>query len=376
MCGRTGVQAMNGETGKILTVHKDGAPIYDIVYCTDPACLGAMLKERGFGGRRFCVITDSNVGPLYAETVVKACESIGGGKTGLVTLPAGEENKNLDHISGIYRYLIEEKYDRKSCLIALGGGVVGDMTGYAAATYLRGISFIQVPTTLLAQADSSIGGKTGVDFEGYKNMVGAFYMPGMVFANVGYLASLDERQFTGGFAEVIKHGIIRDRAYYDELIQNRESILNRDAGTLARMLYVSNRIKKEVVEADPFEKRERMLLNFGHTIGHAVEKYLDFGMTHGECVAAGCCAAAYISVLKGFLAEGEYDTIRRDIASFGLPVKVEGIDAERVLQLTASDKKASGGRPRFVLLKSIGEAFIEENVSEDEILKGILSIAG
>ncbi len=367
---------MNCATEKTLTVHKDGMPIYDIVYGTNPEALGDLLKDRGFGGRRFCVVTDSNVGPLYAEAVVRACDGIGSGKTILVTLPAGEENKNLDHISDIYRCLIEEKYDRRSCLIALGGGVVGDMTGYAAATYLRGVSFIQVPTTLLSQADSSIGGKTGVDFEGYKNMVGAFYMPGMVFANVDYLGSLDERQFIGGFAEVIKHGIIRDKAYVDYLVQNRELILGRNTETLTQMLYVSNRIKKEVVEADPYEKKERMLLNFGHTIGHAVEKYLDFGMTHGECVAAGCCAAAYISVLKGFLSQKEYETVRDDIASFGLPVKVKGIDPDKILKLTASDKKASGGRPRFVLLKSIGEAFVEENVSDDEILKGILSIAG
>ena len=387
---------------RILTVHKDGKPIYDIVYSTNPCDLARLLSERGFDGRRCAIVTDSNVFPLYAEQIAQQIDP----KPLIYAIPAGEENKNLAQIQEIYRFLIENHYDRKSYLIALGGGVVGDMTGYVAATYLRGVDFIQIPTTLLSQADSSIGGKTGVDFEGYKNMVGAFYMPKMVFANVAFLQSLDDRQFSGGFAEVMKHGLIRDAKYYQWLIDYRDAIMARDPQVLSDMLYVSNEIKKDVVERDPYEKRERMLLNFGHTIGHAVEKYMNFEMTHGECVALGCVAATYMSLQRGLLDETTYRSIRDAFLPFGLPVSVDipdheaqgivldgispdheaqavapdrisntGMDGDdaslEILRLTKSDKKVANGRTRFILLRSIGDAFVDETVSDEEILAGI-----
>ena len=358
---------MNCETCKILTVHKDGMPIYDIVYGTNPEALGDLLKDRGFGGRRFCVVTDSNVGPLYAEAVVRACDGIGSGKTILVTLPAGEENKNLDHISDIYRCLIEEKYDRRSCLIALGGGVVGDMTGYAAATYLRGVSFIQVPTTLLSQADSSIGGKTGVDFEGYKNMVGAFYMPKLVYINQSVLRSLPDRQFSSGMAEVLKAGLIKDGSFYEWTINGFSEIMNLEPEILREMLYRSIDIKRRVVEADPYEKGERALLNYGHTLGHAIERFFDFKYAHGECVALGSVAAAFIAYKREYLSPEEYYEIRDMFVPFELPITVDGLDIDEIIRLTASDKKNDAKGLKFVLLNKIGKARVYRDVTAEEM---------
>ena len=378
---------------KRLSIHMDEKPCYDILYSTDPGDLTRELGTPLFAGRRIAIITDTNVAPLYAEMVadccVQAAQSTGGGSEPplILRIPAGEENKTLDQIRILYRELILHHFDRRSLLIALGGGVVGDMTGYAAATFLRGIDFIQIPTTLLAQADSSIGGKTGVDFDGFKNMVGAFKMPRLVYANVSLLTSLDERQYISGLAEIIKHGLIRDAAYYDWLRENREAVLRRDTDVMQQMLYVSNRIKQEAVERDPYEKNERMLLNFGHTIGHAIEKNSGFSLTHGECVALGSVAAAWISFRRGNLSEKTFLDLKETIAGFGLPVRlgpdtgayVQGEKAgnfrETILTLTKSDKKAVSGNPRFVLLREIGDAYVTRDVTDDEIRSAISAVS-
>lgn len=352
---------------KKLTVNRDGKPCYDIIYSQDPEDLGRALREYGFADRRGAIITDTNVAPLYAVKIA----SLFPVKPMIYAIPAGEENKNLQQIQEIYRFLIENHFDRSSFLAALGGGVVGDMTGYAAATYLRGIDFIQIPTTLLAQADSSIGGKTGVDFEGYKNMVGAFYMPKLVFASPYFLKTLDGRQYVSGFAEIMKHGLIKDEDYYVWLIDHIYEIGARDPETLSEMLYRSNEIKKEVVEKDPTEKGDRMLLNFGHTIGHAIEKYKDFTLTHGECVALGCVAAAYISYKRNLLTWEEYYEIRDMFVPFGLPISVTDIDKNEVLRLTKSDKKVRDGKLNFVLLRGVGKAFVDRTVTDEEILAAV-----
>ena len=259
-------------------------------------------------------------------------------------------------------------------LIVLGGGVTGDITGYAAATYLRGVDFIQIPTTLLAQCDSSIGGKTGVDFEGYKNMVGAFYMPKLVYMNVSVLGTLDDRQFYGGFAEVMKHGLIKDSNFYEWLLDKMYEIHERDPETMLEMVQKSCLIKKLVVEKDPTEKGDRALLNFGHTIGHAIEKAKNFNMTHGECVALGCVAAAYISWKHEWLSMEEYYEIRDMFVPFNLPITIEDIDPEEILALTKSDKKAENGSIKFVLLKKVGKAVIDRNVTDDDILNAVKEI--
>ena len=356
---------------KELMIFQNGQPCYPIIYSTESAELTAAVSSSSLNGRRACIITDSNVAPLYAETVAAALSPCLMQKPDIYIIPAGEEHKNLETIESIYRFLIEKHYDRKSFLVALGGGVVGDMTGFTAATYLRGIDYMQIPTTLLSQADSSIGGKTGVDLEGYKNMVGAFKMPTLVFANVAFLKTLDGLQFSSGFAEIMKHGLIRDEEYYVWLLDHMVEIRDRDEEILSDMLYTSNLIKKEIVEKDPFEKGDRMLLNFGHTLGHAIEKYKNFKMTHGECVALGCVAASYISWKRGLITMEDFYEIRDMFVPFGLPISITDIDMEAILNLTLSDKKMDRGQIRFVLLNGIGRAFVDTTVSHEEMLDAL-----
>ncbi len=322
------------------------------------------------------MVTDSTVEPLYAESVLSELSSLDG-EHFLFSFPAGEENKHIDTVCGIYMFLIEHHFDRHDLLIALGGGVTGDITGFAAASYLRGISFVQIPTTLLAQCDSSIGGKTGVDVKGYKNMVGAFYMPRLVWMNLSTLRTLSDRQFAAGFAEVIKHGMIRDRAYFAWLIAHRDGILDRDVETLLPMIRSSSDIKRRVVEEDPRETGLRAILNFGHTIGHAVEKYREFRLYHGECVSLGIRSAAAISRARGYLSAEEEREIVEGLSSFGLPVKDASLSEaseEELLTLIRSDKKMDGHRIRFILLHPLGQAEIAGDVTDEELRLGIRAL--
>lgn len=348
-------------------------PCYDIVFSQSFAELAEELKDLEAENKKLCIVTDSNVEKLYAkelkELLTGKCR-----KVVVYSFPAGEASKTLDTIKEIYRFLIEEGFDRKDMLLALGGGVVGDMTGYAAATYLRGIDYVQIPTTLLAQTDSSIGGKTGVDFDGYKNMVGAFKMPRLVYMNLAVLKTLDDRQFFAGFAEVMKHGLIKDDSFYEWLISNMYEICERDMNTLEEMVMRSCTIKKLVVEKDPTEQGDRALLNFGHTIGHAIEKAKNFELYHGECVALGVVAAAYISWKKELLSMEEYYEIRDMFVPFYLPITVENIEPEQIVELTKSDKKMEDGKLKFVLLKKIGKAVIDRSVTEEEILAAVKEI--
>lgn len=356
-----------------LNILYDKKPCYDIVFSTDFGELLTELNELSIESRKVCIVTDSHVASLYGDEVM---EILNGHcrKNVLFSFPAGEENKTLDTVKNIYTFLINEKFDRKDLLIALGGGVVGDITGFAAATYLRGIDFVQIPTTLLAQADSSIGGKTGVDFDGYKNMVGAFYMPKLVYMNVGVLKTLDDRQFFSGFAEVMKHGLIKDAMFYEWLLDNMYEICDRDLDTLLEMVQRSSKIKKLVVEKDPTEKGDRALLNFGHTIGHAIEKYKNFSLTHGECVALGAVAAAFISWKHEWLSMEEYYEIRDMFVPFNLPISIEDIEPQEILKLTKSDKKMEDGNIKFVLLKKVGKALIDRTVTDDDILNALAEI--
>lgn len=356
-----------------LTINQNNKPIYDIVYEDSFGRLAEALEPFGIRDKKLCVITDSKVKGFYADEVCAAlqgkCKSVA-----VVDFPYGEKSKNLDTVKMLYEFLIQHQFDRKDMLIALGGGVVGDTTGFVAATYLRGVDFIQIPTTLLAQVDSSIGGKTGVDLDQYKNMVGAFYMPKLVYTNIATLKTLDDRQFYSGFAEVMKHGLIRDHIYYEWLLDKMYEICGRDLEVLEEMIVRSNQIKKLVVEKDPTEKGERAILNFGHTIGHAIEKAKNFELMHGECVALGCVAAAYISWKRGLLSMDEYYEVRDMFVPFNLPISVENINPEEVLALTASDKKVEGDHIKFILLKKIGKAVIDTTVTKDEITAGINEI--
>lgn len=359
-----------------LPISYQKKPCYDIVFSHDFDGLLEELSELEFGGakgileRRICIVTDSNVEKLYGEQVksmlAEKCR-----KAVLFSFPAGEASKNLDTVKALYTFLIEEQFDRKDILMALGGGVVGDLTGFTAATYLRGIDFVQVPTTLLAQVDSSIGGKTGVDFDSYKNMVGAFYMPRLVYMNVSTLKDLDDRQYFSGMAEVMKYGLLRDGIFYEWLIEHMYEICDRESETLEEMVLRSCTNKKIIVEKDPTEKGDRALLNLGHTIGHAIEKAKHFEMLHGECVALGCVAAAYISWKKQLLSMEEYYEIRDMFVPFNLPISVEDIDPKEIVELTKSDKKMDAGHIRFILLKKVGKATINTTVTEEEMLEAV-----
>lgn len=356
-----------------LTIHYEKKPCYDIVFAPDFGGLLEELRDLGIADRRAAVIADSNTAALYGDAVRNILEG-NCKKVILCSFPAGEEHKTLDTVKGLYKTLIEEKFDRKDLLIALGGGVVGDIAGYTAATYLRGVDFVQIPTTLLAQSDSSIGGKTGVDFDGYKNMVGAFYMPKLVYMNIGTLKTLEDRQFYSGFAEVMKHGLIKDAMFYEWLLDNLYEIQDREPDILEEMVMRSCTVKKLVVEKDPKEQGDRALLNFGHTIGHAIEKYKNFEMLHGECVALGAVAAAFISWKHNWLSMEEYYEIRDMFVPFNLPISIDDIDPEEILALTKSDKKMAAGQIRFVLLKKVGKAVIDTTVSDEDILNALREI--
>lgn len=349
-----------------LEVNYQKKPCYSIVIEGSFSIFQEELLQLGYKDRKIVIITDSNVSGLYLEELETLTKNITDQVFSYI-VEAGEEHKNLQSVQECYAFLIEHKIDRKDVLIALGGGVVGDMTGYIAATYLRGIDFVQVPTTLLSQLDSSIGGKTGVDFLQYKNMIGAFKMPRLVYMNLSTLSSLDDRQFYNGFAEAMKHGLIRDALYYEWMISNMYEICDRDFETLEQLVFRSCEIKKAIVEKDPLEQGDRALLNFGHTLGHAIEKYKDFSLLHGECVALGCVAAAFISWKKQLLSMEEYYEVRDMFVPFQLPISIDDVDIDEIISITKSDKKMEQGSIKFILLKKIGKAVIDTSVQEDEL---------
>lgn len=352
------------------TVHYDGKPLYDIFFETGWEHLDKVCDLLETKVKRVCIVSDSNVSRFHMEALssflkdyCKVVETF--------VFPAGEENKQLSNIMKLYAHLIEKKFDRNDMLFALGGGVVGDMTGFAAATFLRGISFVQVPTSLLAMVDSSIGGKTGVDFDSYKNMVGAFHQPSAVYMNLSTLNTLPEREFYSGFGEIIKHGLIKDKAYYIWLKENADRILSKDLNTLEELIYRSSEVKRHVVENDPKEKGERALLNFGHTLGHSIEKYLDFKLLHGECVALGMVAAAYISRKRGMISEEELREIEAVLAQYHLPVSYQELDTEKILAFMKNDKKMIAGKIKFILLDGIGNAVIDKTVTDAEMAEAL-----
>lgn len=366
---------MNGKntsenTTDRLTVHLNGEPVYDIVMTQDFNGLQEEVRKHVSASGKLCIVTDSTVSELYLREVAEILSSCCSSVISYV-FPAGEAHKNLSTVQKLYERLILERFDRSDMLVALGGGVVGDLCGFAAATYLRGISFIQIPTTLLSQVDSSIGGKTGVDFDGYKNMVGAFYMPRLVYMNLSVLSTLEPRQFYSGFAEAMKSALIADSKYYEWLIANLYEISDREPDVLLELVRRSCEIKRKIVEKDPTEMGDRALLNLGHTLGHAIEKAKDFQLTHGECVALGCVAAAFISWKKELLSMEEYYEIRDMFVPFNLPISVDDLEPERILALTKSDKKMENDRIRFILLEKIGKAVVDISVTDDQILEAI-----
>lgn len=353
-----------------MTVHKDGKPIYDIIFRQDFNDLVTCLEQLNIQNKRVCIVTETNVASHYLDAVQNLiaphcmnCISF--------VFPEGEASKNLDTVRALYEHLILAQFDRNDLLIALGGGVVGDLTGYTAATYLRGIDFVQIPTSLLAQVDSSIGGKTGVDFDAYKNMVGAFHQPRLVYMNLSTLHTLTERQFHSGLGEIIKHGLIKDAEYYHWIHKHFNEINNRYMDVILEMVVRSCNIKRLVVENDPTEKGDRALLNYGHTLGHAIEKIMDFKLLHGECVAIGCILASIISKNKGLLTAEEVTDITKSFQAFGFQPLPKEIGIPEVIKATKNDKKMKAGKIKFILLNRIGEAYIDSDVSDQDMENAI-----
>ena len=322
--------------------------------------------------KRAAVITNTTVAPLYLEFLKNTLASNGVDVVPVI-LPDGEEYKTAETLGLIYDALLKNRCERSTPLIALGGGVIGDMTGYAAATYLRGVPFIQIPTTLLAQVDSSVGGKTGINHPLGKNMIGAFYQPQVVLADIATLDTLPDIELSAGIAEVVKYGLIRDLPFFGWLEQNMEKLLARDADALRYAIARSCQNKAEVVAADERESGERALLNLGHTFGHAIETGMGYGAwLHGEAVAAGTIMAADLSFRLGWIGEQDVGRIKHLFERARLPVIAPALGAGRYLQLMELDKKVAGGKIHFVLLKSIGHAVVSGDVPE-ELLRQTLA---
>jgi len=315
-------------------------------------------------GRQVMIVSNETVAPLYLDAVRKL---LGDFELASVILPDGEQYKNLDTLNMIFDALLKQRFNRRCTLIALGGGVVGDITGFAAASYQRGVAFLQIPTTLLAQVDSSVGGKTGVNHPLGKNMIGAFHQPGCVLIDTDTLGTLDDRQLAAGLAEVIKYGLIRDAGFFDWLETNMDKLKARDPQALGFAIERSCTIKAKIVAADERESGRRALLNLGHTFGHAIETGTGYGnWLHGEAVAAGMLMAADLSARHGWLAESAVDRTAALLKHAGLPTRTPAeMDADRFLELMAVDKKVVDGGLRLVLLRGIGEAFITGDFDTD-----------
>ncbi len=322
---------------------------------------GVRLKEMGFSGKA-AVITNPTVARLYAAELKESLEKFGFAAS-VLEVPDGEEYKSLDSASKLYLELGKMRAERQTPVLALGGGVIGDLAGFVAATYLRGVPFVQLPTTLLSQVDSSTGGKVAVDMVGLKNRIGAFYQPELVLADVSTLKTLPPREFSSGLAEIIKAGVIKDREFFDFLEANIDRIRSLDEGLLTAIVARSVRIKADYVEQDERDTGIRNVLNLGHTIGHAIESVSGFDLKHGEAVAIGTVAAASISCRMGILSVDDFAKIKELLVRAGLPVAVPPLDKEKVLDAMAQDKKVRAGKLRFILPRSIGDVFITDEVS-------------
>ena len=308
-------------------------------------------------GRQVMLVSNETVAPLYLQSVR---EALSGYQLEQVILPDGEEYKTLGVLNRIFDALLEKRFNRNCCLVALGGGVIGDMTGFAAASYQRGVDFIQIPTTLLAQVDSSVGGKTGVNHALGKNMIGAFHQPRCVLADISTLDTLDERQLSAGIAEVVKYGLIEDAEFFTWLEQMMPRLLARDTQALIHAIERSCQCKADIVAADERETGKRALLNLGHTFGHAIETGMGYGnWLHGEAIAAGMAMAADLSARHGWISHADVERIRRLLAQARLPVDAPAdISREQFLELMAVNKKTLDDELRLILLDAIGKAKI------------------
>ncbi len=323
--------------------------------------------------KHVAIVTNTTVAPLYLETLSQTLQ--GAGVTVIpIILPDGEAYKNSETLNLIYDALLQNRCERSTTLIALGGGVIGDLTGYAAATYLRGVPFIQIPTTLLSQVDSSVGGKTGINHPLGKNMIGAFYQPQVVLADIDTLKTLPAREFSAGMAEVIKYGLIRDAEFFEWLETHIEKLMALEENAVSEAIYRSCRNKAEVVARDEHENGERALLNLGHTFGHAIENAMGYGVwLHGEAVAAGTMMAADLSQRMGWLSAAELARMHALLTKAKLPLDPPRLGAEKYLELMQLDKKVADGKIRLILQQGIGKSVITSDYDAEK-LKATLSL--
>lgn len=342
------------------------------IYISQGIFKNAALYQQHITGKKILIVTDDNVAPLYLSTLVTSLSQF---ECEHVVLPAGEAHKNLDTVSTIYDALIKNRFDRNCTIIALGGGVVGDITGFAAASYQRGVSFVQIPTTLLSQVDSSVGGKTGVNHPQGKNMIGAFHQPACVVADMNTLDTLPERELKAGMAEVIKYGLIDDTEFFHWLEQHIDDLLAKDKSALGQAVEKSCTRKAHIVAADELEAGQRALLNLGHTFGHAIETAQGYGnWLHGEAIAAGMCLAARFSADSGFCDEETVSQTRAIFQQTGLPTSPPAdMTAERCLQLMSLDKKVRDKKLTLVLMRGIGEAFLCNDFDPEKLSKTLNS---
>jgi 3-dehydroquinate synthase len=329
---------------------------------TDASLILPHLKRK-----HVAIVTNNTVAPLYLAQLTDTLQAAGVQVIPII-LPDGEAYKNSDTLNRIYDALLQNRCERSTTLIALGGGVIGDLTGYAAATFLRGVPFIQIPTTLLSQVDSSVGGKTGINHPLGKNMIGAFYQPQVVLADIDTLQTLPPREFSAGVAEVIKYGLIRDAQFFDWLERHMAQLMQLDEAVLSEAIYRSCQNKADVVAKDEHEQGERALLNLGHTFGHAIENAMGYGVwLHGEAVAAGTMMAADLSQRMAWLSADELARIKNSLLAANLPLDPPKLGAAKYLDLMGLDKKVENGKIRLVLQQGIGHAVITSDYDADQL---------
>ena len=317
--------------------------------------------------KHVAIVTNTTVAPLYLEQLSDTLQAAGVQVIPII-LPDGEAYKNSDTLNSIYDALLQNRCERSTTLIALGGGVIGDLTGYAAATFLRGVPFIQIPTTLLSQVDSSVGGKTGINHPLGKNMIGAFYQPQVVLADIDTLQTLPPREYSAGVAEVIKYGLIRDAQFFDWLERHMAQLMRLDEAVLSEDIYRSCQNKADVVAKDEHEQGERALLNLGHTFGHAIENAMGYGVwLHGEAVAAGTMMAADLSQRMDWLSANDVARIKNSLLAANLPLVPPKLGAAKYLDLMGLDKKVENGKIRLVLQQGIGRAVITSDYDADKL---------
>lgn len=345
---------------------------YDICFKSSFNDLPAYIKETAGEEKKAFIITDSNVAALYFQSflkLIKPCFK----KTSYYILRAGEESKNLKNTETVLKALLDQGFTRDDLIIAFGGGVSGDLAGFCAGIYMRGIDYIQVPTTLLSMVDSSIGGKTAVDMESYKNMIGVFHSPILVYENTACLKTLPREQFLSGMGEVIKSALIGDKDLWNFLLENKigyKDLSETKTEDIAHILYRSCLVKKKAVDEDPFDTGNRAVLNFGHTVGHAIEKCSDFRLPHGYCVTLGTICALYISMSRGCISEAEYKAACEYIKDIGLYTTVPeelSLTKKMIMEAISKDKKNTSSGLKFILLEEIGKAAVKKDVTREEI---------